>query len=230
MGPSKARRLGLPALLSAVLLTPLAAAPPPPPAEPFAESVDVSVVNVEVYVDDKDGKRVHGLKREDFEISEDGKPIAISNFYAVDGEAPAGTADAIPDEQRLYLAIFIDERSLAVSARHRMIPILKSFVVGRLRPGDRVLLVSYDGSIRVLQGPTTEPAAMDAALGKLAKGSAKGTEMMIDHRRILSDIYGALPPGIPDPRGSSTRRAGSWRTSGSSPSMATTRCTRRSRP
>jgi VWFA-related protein len=203
MGSSVAALLGLAMLLPAALAAPAApagAAAPATPSDTFAESVDVSVVNVEVYVDDRDGKRVHGLKREDFELTEDGRPIPISNFYAVDGEAPAGTAGSIPDEQRLYLAIFFDERSLTVSARNRMIPVLKRFVAGRLRPGDRLLLVSYNGSVKVLQGATTEPAAIDAALGKLAKGSAKGTELMIDHRRILSDISSAASPGIPDPR------------------------------
>src|SRR5436305_3635743 len=64
-------------------------AAPPKAVEPetFFESVDVSVVNVDVYVADKSGKRIPGLKREDFELHEDGKPVTISNLYAVDGEA-----------------------------------------------------------------------------------------------------------------------------------------------
>src|SRR5436309_15708007 len=67
----------------------------PPQGETFFESVDVSVVNVDVYVADKSGKRVHGLKREDFDLYEDGKPVPISNFYAEEGEpgdTPPGTA------------------------------------------------------------------------------------------------------------------------------------------
>ena len=81
----------------------------------FFESIDVNVVNVEVYVTDRDGKRIHGLTRDDFQVFEDGKPVEISNFYAVsegqvsqavsagtgaaeaeEGTAPAPAAPIIP--------------------------------------------------------------------------------------------------------------------------------------
>ena len=39
------------------------------------------VVNVDVFVRDKDGNPVTGLTKDDFELYEDGKPIAITNFY-----------------------------------------------------------------------------------------------------------------------------------------------------
>jgi VWFA-related protein len=172
--------------------------------ETFFESVDVQVVNVDVYVADKSGKRISGLKREDFELYEDGKPVTISNFYAVDGETPpdtsadagnaanaAGTANAAnltpPTEQRLYLTLFIDERSLTGPARNRLIPALKSFVAGKLRPGDRLLLANYNGTVQ-LQGPTDDPAVINAALDGLAKTAARGTEAALDRRRVLSEI------------------------------------------
>ena len=37
------------------------------------ETIDVTIVNVEVFVTDKRGRRVHGLTRDDFEIHENGK-------------------------------------------------------------------------------------------------------------------------------------------------------------
>jgi VWFA-related protein len=186
-----------------------ATAPPSTPVETFAESVDVSVVNVEVYVTDREGKRVQGLKREDFELSEDGRPVTISNFYAVNaGDAAAAELAAaetsgtpspnvapaanptppVPDAQHLYLALFVDEQSLTVQARNRMIPALKSFVARRLQPGDRVLLASYNGAVKVLQTPTENPGAISAAFSALEKGSAHGTEVAIDRRRVLDEL------------------------------------------
>ncbi|MEA2692590.1 MAG: hypothetical protein QOJ16_1977 [Acidobacteriota bacterium] len=204
--------------LAALLPAPLAAAPASPEAKPngpakaggaapakavepetFFESVDVSVVNVDVYVADKSGKRVTGLTREDFELYEDGKPVTISNFYAVDGEAPAATPTdpanpagptniiAPPVEQRLYLSLFIDERSLTAPVRNRLSPVLKSFVAGRLRPGDRLLLASYNGTVQV-QGPTADPAVINAALDALAKTAPRGTEAAADRRRVRNEI------------------------------------------
>ncbi len=209
LGANPATKPNTPAKTDGAAPTPEAAALEP---ETFFESVDVQVVNVDVYVADKRGKRVTGLKREDFELYEDGKPVAISNFYAVDGEAPAApdaanaanTAEtATPDgaparsvsavlvspptEQRLYLTLFIDERSLTGPARNRLIPALKSFVAGRLRPGDRLLLANYNGTVQV-QGPTGDPAVINAALDGLAKTASRGTEAALDRRRLLSEI------------------------------------------
>src|SRR5262245_13727219 len=38
------------------------------PVSEFFESIDVDIVNVNVYVTDKKGNRIHGLKAEDFEL------------------------------------------------------------------------------------------------------------------------------------------------------------------
>jgi len=48
------------------------------PRATFRSGLDLVVVNV--VVRDKDGKLVRGLKREDFVVTEDGKPQSISSF------------------------------------------------------------------------------------------------------------------------------------------------------
>src|ERR1700704_5355389 len=64
-------------LLAAACAFPLCGAEKAPPPSSslttFGEAVEVNVVNVEVYVTEKDGKRVNDLKREDFTVFEDGK-------------------------------------------------------------------------------------------------------------------------------------------------------------
>src|SRR5689334_3253240 len=109
------------------------------PAQPEAvdqdlgEIVNVNVVNVDVYVTDKSGKRIQGLTKDDFEIFENGKKVGITNFYAVDGgkakmigdepvpavQAPAKpgppgaqTAEMLPEDQRLRLVVYIDNFNL----------------------------------------------------------------------------------------------------------------------
>ena len=54
------------------------------PSSVFVDRVDVNVVNIEVFVFDKPGNRVVGLTKEDFEVLEDGQPVEITNFFAVD--------------------------------------------------------------------------------------------------------------------------------------------------
>jgi VWFA-related protein len=163
-------RLSVPTLLGLALLSgpgspavPWALAQAAPQSdETFYDTVEVNVVNVEVFVTDRDGKRVRGLAREDFEVLEDGRPVEITNFYASDaGSVAAATAGAaaealVPDEQRLLLAIFVDNSNLSSQARNRVLPQIEEFLSTRLRPADRVVLSSYDGlgSLKIRQVPT----------------------------------------------------------------------------
>ena len=47
---------------------------------PFAGEIDVTVVNVNVYVTDKQGRAVTDLKPEDFAVTMDGVQRPVSNF------------------------------------------------------------------------------------------------------------------------------------------------------
>src|SRR5215203_5195212 len=102
-------------------------APPQAVDQGLGEIVNVNVVNVDVYVTDKSGKRIQGLTKDDFDIFENGKKVAITNFYAVDGgkakmigdepvtaatvpekPGPPGQAPKLPEDQRLRLVVYID--------------------------------------------------------------------------------------------------------------------------
>jgi hypothetical protein len=45
--------------------------------------VEDRLVNVDVVVTDSQGQPVTDLRPEDFTVLEDGKPVALSNFYKV---------------------------------------------------------------------------------------------------------------------------------------------------
>jgi len=47
---------------------------------PYTETVEVRLHNVDVIVTDSSGNHAGGLRSEDFEIFEDGKPQAVTNF------------------------------------------------------------------------------------------------------------------------------------------------------
>lgn len=207
------RRLAI-AALAAALLPGAALAQAPEETEPtFFESIDVNVVNVEVYVTDREGRRVQGLTREDFQVLENGKPVEISNFYAVsEGEVSAAQAPAAPaagaaaaaapaasapaEDQRLYLAIFLDNRSLVPATRNQILKSIASFVA-RLRPEDRILIAAYDGSVQVRQGLTNDPATLSAALEEMAKVAPGGVTRNAERRRLLAEIDAAYPVGGP---------------------------------
>ena len=62
--------------------------PPVVTGASFGDSVDVTVVNVEIYVRDREGNPVRGLTADDFRVEQDGEPKPISNFAAMGPQGP----------------------------------------------------------------------------------------------------------------------------------------------
>ena len=188
-----------------------AAADEPEELEIFGESVDVNVVNVEVYVTDKDGKRVRGLTQDDFVLQVDKKPVAITNFYAVENgkaredvaPAAAPAADAapapalplpaageeVPDEQRLYLIVYIDNFNLRPFSRNRVIQATRTFLRSRMRRGDEVMLVTYDRSLKIRHPFTKDPEVVASALTELETLTGFGVHFDSERRDLLDFIY-----------------------------------------
>jgi VWFA-related protein len=212
----------LPSLLAGLL--PLAAqtaakppAPPKPPTQDtrqdmFVESVNVNVVNVDVYVTDKSGKRITGLTKDDFEITENGKTVAITNFYAVEGgkaaiaddtPAPPATppeagapkpvpgpkqAPMLPEDQRLRLIVYIDNFNLQPFNRNRVMRELRAFLSTKLTRGDQVMLVTYDRSTHVRQTFTSDMDLINSSLLAIEKISAQGVHAASERRDALRQI------------------------------------------
>ncbi|QQR72545.1 MAG: VWA domain-containing protein [Holophagales bacterium] len=213
----------LPTLLLAGICSPaFAAAPkapePPPPTPGFGESIEVNVVNVEVFVTDKKGNRITGLKKDDFEIYEDRRPVKITNFFAVEGGktveespdliaplpaatpgAPAAAAqvaptpvegfeDSTPEDQRLHLVVYVDNFNIRPQNRNRVFRAIREFLTRQLRPGDRVMLVSYDRSLHVRRSFTSDPLLIASALFELENLNAWGGQADNDRRDALQEI------------------------------------------
>jgi VWFA-related protein len=183
-----------------------AAATKPGGDESFIETVNVSVVSVDVYVTDKKG-RVTGLTRNDFQIFEDGQVMGITNFLAVEGGkavgAPAEAAPAVPgapklppgyeqvtvpEDQKLRLVIYIDNYNLKPFDRNRVMRELRVFLDQKLRRGDEVMLVTYDRELHVRHPFTADPASIAAQLLDIEKISAQGVHQESDRREVLKNI------------------------------------------
>ena len=171
--------LGLFLLLAGVAPGAAGAAEAPPATESFNESIQVSVVNLDVYVTDKAGKPVTGLRKEDFTVLEDGKPVEVSNFLAETGQAatavPAAVAGASPApaaapaaaDQRLRLVVFIDDVNLTLPNRSRILTSVGRFLHTELKPGDEAMIVRYDEKLVVRQPFTSDLARLDADLAAI---------------------------------------------------------------
>ncbi len=83
----------------------------PEAAAAFGETVDVQLVNVEVWVTDRQGNPVTGLGAGDFEVREDRKVVEISNFAEIRDD-PAGDPFAPTAPIEAPVAGQVRERSL----------------------------------------------------------------------------------------------------------------------
>jgi len=152
------------------------------PAPPIMiESVQVNVVNVEVFVTGRDGRPITGLATDDFEVLEDGKPVPITNFFAAAGgrpvvppaapaEAAGEQAGPLPEEQALALVFFIDNANLTLSRRNAIFAQIRSLLeLGLKEAQTRVLLATSGGAVRVRQPFTSDEKVLLASVDRLER-------------------------------------------------------------
>lgn len=193
--------------------------PPAPPAEAngamFIDTVNVAVVNVDVYVTDKKGNRVMGLSKDDFEILENKRPVAISNFSVIESgkltrqdpplppeepetepsDLPPGVTLArqpepppLPEDHRLHLVVYIDNFNLQPFSRNRVMRELRDFLRNKLDKNDRVMLVSYDRELHVRRPWTSDAGSVASALQDLETVSGMALSRISDRKDALERI------------------------------------------
>lgn len=197
-------------LALALLCAPLAA------QAPFVDTIDVRLANLEVVVSDRDGHPVTGLGVDDFEVTEDGQPVEITHFAAVEKrvartpsegdttpEGAAGTesgvVEAVPETRQLNLVVYVDDFNLHPRNRNPALASLREFLREELDPRDRVMLVRFDGDVDVVQPFTHDAEAALAVLDQLEAGTARQLEVISSRRRLLRGIQTASLVERPPP-------------------------------
>jgi VWFA-related protein len=172
----------VPLLLSLLLLSALTLPAVAQDLPQFGETVEVRIANVDVVVTTRDGKRVQGLKQEDFELLEEGKPQPITNFYEMRSAAPVSPGDeaaadattvAIPPRPR-NVAIFIDVYSLDPIRRNEALGAVRRFVASSLTTRDQVMLALFTRRMTVPLTFTSDRARLETELQKLSRVSGGG--------------------------------------------------------
>ncbi len=187
----------------------------------FTDTVDVDIVNVDVFVTNRKGEPVLGLVPADFAIFEDGQPVKISNFYAVHGGRPQIAGEVIegmvepalaaemtavpiiPADQQLHMALFIDNMNMSPPQRNRALAQLRRFVDSKLKPEDRVMVASFQGpSVEIKQGFTSDPEKLLATFDELSREtSMTAASYDWERRNILKSIAQAQLPVQSKPSG-----------------------------
>ncbi len=131
--------------------TPPAAAPQDGPG--FAISLTVPVVNVDVVATDSDGNYLSNLKKENFRISEDGKPQIITNFST--GDAPITVAILVEYSKMGYGWFLYDAKRWA------------DIFLRQLKPDDWIALASFNMKTTVEVDFTHSAADVEQGLNSL---------------------------------------------------------------
>src|SRR5262245_3023607 len=144
---------------------------PEPPT--VREEARVVVVEVPVNVVDRDGKPVEGLKAEDFEVFDDGKPQQITGFEVLDQRrslppAAPGEPPMNPAASRHFLILFdltFASAQGVVRARHSA----RDFVVTRMKELDTAAIATYsvETGFRLIVGFTGDRTQLAVAVDTL---------------------------------------------------------------
>lgn len=170
----------------------------------FFETVDVNVINVEVYVQDKQGNPITGLTKDDFVVTEDKRPVKITNFYVMEEGRPVGPSaelallepavpgqramPIIPEEQRLHLVVYIDNFNIRPFNRNRTLAKVRQFLHDHVDADDLTMLVSYDRSLKVRHPFTSDASLISSATFELEKISAHAVHHDSERRELLRAI------------------------------------------
>jgi VWFA-related protein len=136
---------------------------------------DVEYVEVDVLVTDEQNRFVSNLQKEDFQISEDGKPQAITNFALVElaretdphvgGAEPDVVSNERPFVGRVYTMILDDLHTAPTRA-----PLVKAaarrFIERHLAPNDLMAIVHAGGRDRASQEFTSNKRLLLAAVDR----------------------------------------------------------------
>lgn len=152
---------------------------PPAQPPPVTFKVEINYVEVDAVVTDEQGNFVRDLKKEDFEVLEDGKPQEVSIYAPVDIPVertdrplfrqspiePDVVSNAQPFEGRLYLIVLDDlqtnpmRSALVKAAAHR-------FIERHLGANDLAAVVHSSGRADASQDFTSNPRLLLAAVDK----------------------------------------------------------------
>ncbi len=172
----------------------------------FGEVIEVEIVNIDVYVTDKQGQPVTGLTRDDFTVYSDGREVEITNFYTVFGgrEVVEGTeevaileteeterqpslslAPELAPEHKLWMIVYVDNYNINSIERQRVFPAVRQFLGRSLQAGDKAMLVTYDRKLEVREPFTDRLTVLHDALDEVEDDSGFAA---IRRRELMSTL------------------------------------------
>src|SRR5947209_9554541 len=165
----------------------------PAPQQEDEEVVRITsnLIQVDAVVLDSHGRQVTDLTASDFELLEDGRAQAITNFSYVTNEpeasaganaqtkahianaknssrtAPTPPARLRPGSQRRTIAFIVDDLGLSFVTTEYVRQFIRKFVREQMRPGDLVAVIRTSAGVGALQQFTSDPRLVERAVERV---------------------------------------------------------------
>ena len=177
-------------------------------AQTARQSIEVNVLEVEAVVLDRRGNTVDGLRQADFLVRAGGKPVEVTNFYAVKrgkvvDEVAAGAPSPAPTTNNIStsVTIFLDDLHLTPGSRKRALDAIRQYVVENLGPTTMAMLVRWNGTLQVRVSPTEQAAPIVRELAAIEREQAFAASDALEREQLIRDIDSNLNPLAGGPRG-----------------------------
>jgi VWFA-related protein len=181
------------------------------------KSIELSILNIDVIVTDKNGKPIRDLKAGDFEVRIGRKPVEITNFSEYrpktpSAEEPAPPPSAAPAAEpapapaapaavrpKRSIVIFIDRLFIPEGdIRKGTFDSLKSLLARTLGPGDEAMIVAWHKGVRTVRPFTADHGALIRFLDDEEKKSRMLPQEAIALDQLSRDAawFASLPDGL----------------------------------
>jgi len=188
----------------------------------FVNEVQVTVVNIDVFVRDRLGNAVTGLSKEDFRTLLDGRERRPSHFAAYtreviseitaarEGGAPIasptiatgveGAAEAETEQggsladliQPVHIVLYVDNENIRPFDRNRVLTQVRRFVGEVMQPHVQVMVISVQRSPKIVQPFTNDPRAVKVALRSMTQLYGARTDSDLQRGRIIHDMQSVM--------------------------------------
>ena len=178
----------------------------------FVDEVELTVVNIDVFVTNNSGQPVNDLVLEDFVVLQDSRQRQLSHFALYTEEvisrivrnaedasmaAPVPTPDATASEptttlradvKPVYIVLFIDNENLRPMDRNRVLGQIRGFLKEVMYPHVQVMVVTYQRSLKVEQPFTNNSKEITDALRAVRGMNATRGTQDTERKKILREF------------------------------------------
>ena len=176
----------------------------------FVDEVQVTVVNIDVFVRDRQGNAVTDLSKEQFRLLQDGQERKLSHFAAYTDqviseimaarEQMPATLPAVPSAEKgpadnvqpVHIVLYVDNENIRPFDRNRVLTQVRQFIDEVMKPHVEVMVISAQRLPKIVQSFTNNPQVVKNALRSLTRVYGARTDADRLRGRLIHDMQAVV--------------------------------------